>query len=98
MKNPTPLSQVPSLLLLSLSLGLAQPALAKEKKQPPALQCEQEGVLKPCPSDSNNVTEKASKPKSFKAQSDNGTETQTQKKKKKKKAKKKAKSTHSAVE
>jgi hypothetical protein len=94
MKNPTPLSQVLSLLLLSLSLGLAQPALAKEKKQPPALQCEQEGVLKPCPSDSNNMTEKASKPKAFRAHADNGTD----KPKKKKKAKKKAETTQSAVE
>ena len=94
MKNPTPLRQAISLLLLSLCLGLTQPALAKEKKQTPALQCEQDGVLKPCPSDSNNLTEKASKPKSFKAQADNGTD----KPKKKKKAKKKAESTQSAVE
>jgi Na+-translocating ferredoxin:NAD+ oxidoreductase RNF subunit RnfB len=97
MKNPTPLRQALSLLLLSLSLGLALPALAKEKKQVPALQCEQDGALKPCPSDSNNLAEKASKPKAFKAQADNGTDSQTQKKKKKK-AKKKAKSTQSAVE
>ena len=94
MKNPTPLRQALSLLLLSLCLGLTQPALAKEKKQTPALQCEQDGVLKPCPSDSNNVTEKASKPKAFKAQADNVAD----KPKKKKKAKKKAKSNQSAVE
>ena len=94
MKNPTPIRQALSLLLLSLCLGLTQPALAKEKKQTPALQCEQDGVLKPCPSDSNNVTEKASKPKAFKAQADNGKD----KPKKKKKAKKKTKSTQSAVE
>jgi len=94
MKNPTPLRQVLSLLLLSLCLGLTQPALAKEKNQTPALQCEQDGVLKPCPSESNNATEKASKPKAFKAQADNGTD----KPKKKKKAKKKAESTQSAVE
>ena len=94
MKNPTPLRQVLSLLLLSLCLGLTQPALAKEKNQTPALQCEQDGVLKPCPSDSNNATEKVSKPKAFKAQADNGTD----KPKKKKRAKKKAESTQSAVE
>jgi len=94
MKNPTPLRQALSLLLLSLSLGLALPALAKEKKQVPALQCEQDGVLKPCPSDSNNLADKASKPKAFKAQADNGTD----KPKKKKKAKKKAKPTQSSDE
>ena len=94
MKNPTPLRQALSLLLLSLCLGLTQAALAK--KQTPALQCEQDGVLKPCPSDSNNLTEKASKPKSFKAQADNGMDAPA--KKKKKKAKKKAESTQSAVE
>ena len=94
MKNPTPLSQALNLLLLSLCLGLTQPALSKEKKQTPALQCEQDGVLKPCPSDSNNATEKASKPKAFKAQADNGTD----KPKKKKKAKKKAKPTQSSDE
>ena len=94
MKNPTPLRQVLSLLLLSLCLGLTQPALAKEKNQTPALQCEQDGVLKPCPSDSNNATEKASKPKAFKAQADNGMD----KPKKKKRAKKKAESTQSADE
>ena len=92
MKNPTPLRQALSLLLLSLCLGLTQQALAK--KQTPALQCEQDGVLKPCPSDSNNATEKASKPKAFKAQADNGMD----KPKKKKRAKKKAESTQSAVE
>ena len=96
MKNPTPLRQALSLLLLSLCLGLTQQALAKEKKQTPALQCEQDGVLKPCPSDSNNVSDKASKPKSFKALADNGVDAPA--KKKKKKAKKKAKSTQSAVE
>jgi hypothetical protein len=94
MKNPTPLRQALNLLLLSLCLGLTQPALSKEKKQTPALQCEQDGVLKPCPSDSNNATEKASKPKAFKAQADNGTD----KPKKKKKAKKKAKPTQSSDE
>jgi hypothetical protein len=94
MKNPTPVPQALSLLLLSLCLGLAQPALSKEKKQTSPLQCEQDGVLKPCPSDSNNATEKASKPKAFKAQADNGTD----KSKKKKKAKKKAETTQSAVE
>ena len=92
MKNPPPLRQALSLLLLSLCLGLTQAALAK--KQTPALQCEQDGVFKPCPSDSSNVTEKASKPKAFKAQADNGMD----KPKKKKKAKKKAESTQSAVE
>ena len=82
MNNPTPLRQALSLLLLSLCLGLTQPALAK--KQAPALQCEQDGVLKPCP-DSKPLSGKTGKPVSFKAQTD---ESVTDKPVKKKKAKK----------
>ena len=94
MKNPTPLRQALSLLLLSLSLGLAQPALAKEKKQAPALQCEQDGVLSPCP-DSKPVSGKNGKPVSFKSQSD---EAPSKKKKAKKSDGKKAKRSKAAEE
>ena len=82
MKNPNPLTRAMGLLLLSLCLGLTQPALAKN--QAPSLQCEQDGVLKPCP-DSKPPSGKTGKPVSFKAQTD---ESVTDKPVKKKKAKK----------
>ena len=82
MKNPNPLTRALGLLLLSLCLGLTQPALAK--KQAPALQCEQDGVLKPCP-DSKPLSGKTGKPVSFKAQTD---DVMTDKPVKKKKGKK----------
>jgi len=98
MKNPTPLRQALSLLLLSLSLGLAQPALAKEKKQAPTLQCEQDGVLSPCP-DSKPVSGKNGKPVSFKSQSDEAVADKPSKKKKAKKSGgKKAKRSKAAEE
>ena len=84
MIHPTPLTRALGLLLLSLSLGLAHTASAKEKKQAPALQCEQNGVLGPCP-DSRPVSAKTGKPVSFKAQSDEPVADKPVKKKKGKK-------------
>jgi len=96
MNNLTPLRQALSLLLLSLGLGLTQPALAK--KQAPTLQCEQDGVLKPCP-DSTPVSGKTGKPVSFKAQSDEALADKPVKKKKgKKSGGKKAKRAKAAEE
>ena len=96
MNNPTPLRRALSLLLLSLCLGLTQPALAK--KQAPALQCEQGGVLKPCP-DSKPLSGKTGKPVSFKAQTDEAmTDKPVKKKKGKKSGGKKAKRAKAAEE
>jgi len=96
--HPTLLSQALSLLLLSLSLGLAQPSLAKDKKQAATLQCEQEGVLGPCPG-STTVSGKTGKPVSFKAQSDEAVADKPVKKKKgKKTGGKKAKRNKTAEE
>ena len=101
MNHPTLLSQALSLLLLSLSLGLAQPALAEDKKQAPSLQCEQEGVLGPCPGSTtvSGKTGKTGKPVSFKAQSDEAaTDKPVKKKKGKKTGGKKAKRNKTAEE
>jgi hypothetical protein len=78
--------------------------MAKENKQTAALQCEQNGVLNPCPGDDTANMEKLAKDKSFKAQAEDGT-TQTEKKQKRKKKKsskqsasKKSKANQSAAE
>ena len=96
MKNPNPLTRALGLLLLSMSLGLTQPALAK--KQAPELQCEQDGVLKPCP-DSKPLSGKTGKPVSFKAQTDEAmTDKPVKKKKGKKSGSKKSKRAKAAEE
>ena len=95
MKNPNPLTRALGLLLLSLCLGLTQPALAK--KQAPALQCEQDGVLKPCP-DSKPLSGKTGKPVSFKAQTDEAMTDKPVKKKKGKSGSKKSKRAKAAEE
>jgi len=69
-------------------MGSAQTVLAKEKKQSPAIQCEQDGVLKPC-ADSTTVSGKTGKPVGFKAQTDETTDKPVKKKKNKKSASKK---------
>ena len=76
------------LLLLSLSLGLAHTASAKEKKQSPAVQCDQDGTLSPCP-DSSTVSAKTGKPVGFKAQTNETVDKPVKKKKSKKSASKK---------
>ena len=96
MKNLNPLTRALGLLLLSLCLGLTQPALAK--KQAPALQCEQDGVLKPCP-DSKPLSGKTGKPVSFRAQTDDVmTDKPVKKKKGKKSGSKKSKRAKAAEE
>ena len=102
--NPlTTLCQPLALLLISACLGVYAPAMAKEK-QPPSLQCEQNGEFKPCPGDNTANLDKPSQAKSFKAQADDGT-TVTEKKQKRKKKKtskksaaKKSKATQSVDE
>ena len=98
MNKPKTQSHMLGLLLISLSLGSAQTALAKEKKQSPAVQCEQDGTLGPCP-DSPPVSAKTGKPVSFKAQTDEAADKPVKKKKSKKSAsKKKAKRSKPAEE
>jgi len=102
-----PLTTLPrplALLLISACLGICAPVMAKENKQTAALQCEQNGVLNPCPGDDTANMEKPAKDKSFKAQAEDGT-TQTEKKQKRKKKKsskksasKKSKANQSAAE
>ena len=75
-----PLTTLPrplALLLISACLGICAPVMAKENKQTAALQCEQNGVLNPCPGDDTANMEKPAKDKSFKAQAEDGT-TQSQ--------------------
>ena len=82
-----PLSTLPrplGLLLISCCLGLGLPAMGKEKKTSPGLQCEENGELKPCAGDQTAHLEKPAKAKSFKAQADDG-EIDTEKKQTKKK-------------
>ena len=83
MNKSKTLSHLLGLLLISFSLGSAQTALAKEKKQSPAVQCEQDGTLGPCP-DSPPVSAKTGKPVSFKAQTDEAVDKPVKKKKGKK--------------
>ncbi|MSQ64948.1 MAG: hypothetical protein EXR37_01125 [Limnohabitans sp.] len=97
MKQPTPLTRALNLLLLSLSLSLANTAFAKEKKQSAALQCEQDGVLSPCP-DSKALSGKTAKANTFKAQADELTDKPQKKKKGKKTGGKKSKRTKPAEE
>jgi len=90
MKHPKNPYRLLGLLLLSLNLGLAHTASAKEKKQAAAVQCEQDGALGPCPG-SQPVSAKTGKPVSFKAQTDEAGADKPVKKKKKSVSKKKSK-------
>ena len=91
-----PLSTLPrplGLLLISCCLGLGLPAMGKEKKSTPVVQCEQNGELKPCAGDNSAELEKPGKAKSFKAQADDGgVHTEKKHKRKKKKSSKKSSS------
>jgi len=86
MRPQKTLLQPLALLLISACLGICTPAIAKEKKQTAAIQCEQSGELNPCPGDNTADMDKPAKDKSFKAQADDGS-TQTEKKQKRKKKK-----------
>ncbi|MFM7801034.1 MAG: hypothetical protein ACKO69_02605 [Limnohabitans sp.] len=85
--NPLTTLQIPlALLLISGCLGVYAPAMAREKQQPTSLQCEENGVFKPCTGEKITGVDKPSQTQSFKAQSDES-DTISEKKQKRKKKK-----------